>query len=324
MLARFAKRPSGALVLLLLGLGLSAAGTPASGQDAAGAATYEVTFTTTWTAETHPADYPGSAHFSGLIGGTHDAGVAFWTPGEPASLGIKRMAEWGSQAELTAEIEAAIAAGDAGEVIAGLPLWDVPGSTSLQFTATPAHPLVTLTTMIAPSPDWFLGVRGLDLRPGGQWVESLTVDLLPWDAGTDSGASYGSGDQPTAPPQPISAITGGPPSPGMPLGTFTFTLLAVADVPSSGTLWSQAYPNPFNPRTTIAWELPAAGDLRVAVYDAAGRHIRTLHAGRAAAGPGRAVWDGTDDGGRRVASGAYVYRLKGPGGVRSEGITLLK
>jgi len=52
-----------------------------------------IVFTATWSAETHPQDFPSFPHFSPPIGGTHDASVHFRRGGEPASLGIKRMAE---------------------------------------------------------------------------------------------------------------------------------------------------------------------------------------------------------------------------------------
>ena len=61
--------------VILAGLALTAS--PAIAQTAG----YTVTFHTTWTAETHPTDYPPSPHFSGLVGGTHDNTVTFWEPG---------------------------------------------------------------------------------------------------------------------------------------------------------------------------------------------------------------------------------------------------
>lgn len=65
---------------------------------------YSVTFDATWSVATHPVDFPPSPHFSGLVGGTHDASVSFWDVGQLSSLGMKRMAEWGSQADLLAEV----------------------------------------------------------------------------------------------------------------------------------------------------------------------------------------------------------------------------
>ncbi len=51
-------------------------------------ARYTVTWTATWSGETFPTNFPGGAHFSGLIGGTHSDAVAFWAPGSLASPGI--------------------------------------------------------------------------------------------------------------------------------------------------------------------------------------------------------------------------------------------
>jgi hypothetical protein len=294
---------------------------PAAGQTAG----YTATFDATWTAETHPTGFPPDPHFSGLVGGTHDPTVEFWAPGRLASLGIKRMAEWGSQTDLLAEVQAAIDAGQAGETIADAPLWTVPGATSVDFTVHDDFPLVTLTAMIAPSPDWFVGVRGLDLRDGqGGWVEELVVDLYAYDAGTDSGPNYTSGDQATVPPEPIFEITGPPFSPGVPIGTLTFTRNSVADVPVAGVFAARSFPNPFNPVTTIAWEMPRAGDLAIDVYDVRGRLVAELRRGGAPEGPGSLEWEGRDRSGRRVRAGLYFARLSSDAGTEVVKMTLVK
>ena len=72
-------------------------------------------------------------------------------------------------------------------------------------------------------------------------------------------------------------------------------------------------PNPFNPRTTIRFELARAGAARLAVYDVCGRQVRTLLDGSLAAGSHEAEWDGRDDGGREVGSGVYLARLEAGG-----------
>lgn len=163
--------------------------------------------------------------------------------------------------------------------------------------------------MIAPSPDWFIGVRNLDLAPGGVWTEELVVDLFAFDAGTDSGPSYTSPDQATVPADPIAAINGYPFETGVPLGTLTFTKQYVADVPAAVAFNATAYPNPFNPQTTIAWELPEAGRLQVDIYDTSGRLVRTLWNTVTSAGPGLITWNGQDDSGRQTGSGVYLARL---------------
>ena len=79
--------------------------------------------------------------------------------------------------------------------------------------------------MIAPSPDWFIGVSGLSLLgEDGNWVPELTVTLYPYDAGTEDGSGYSLGNPATDPLQPITRIRGEAPFSDEPIGTFTFTL----------------------------------------------------------------------------------------------------
>lgn len=72
---------------------------------------------------------------------------------------------------------------------------------------------------------------------------------------------------------------------------------------------AQNAPNPFNPSTTIRFAVPAAGRAELAIYDIAGRQVRTLFSGYVAAGAHEATWDGRDESRREVASGIFVYRL---------------
>ena len=72
----------------------------------------------------------------------------------------------------------------------------------------------------------------------------------------------------------------------------------------------QAWPNPFNSATIIAFELPTIATVDLAVYDALGQRLRDLApAPSLAAGRYTVRWDGRDDDGREVASGVYLYRL---------------
>jgi hypothetical protein len=84
-------------------------------------------------------------------------------------------------------------------------------------------------------------------------------------------------------------------------------------------------PNPFNPQTEIHYGLPAEGPVRLVVFDASGRVVRTLVDG-IQAGPAwhRVIWDGRSDNGRRVASGTYFYRLEAAGETRSRRMVLVK
>jgi len=188
-------------------------------------ATYRVTFTSTWSATTHPTDFPVNPHFSSLVGGTHCGCVTFWAPGNLATTGIKDMAERGRTNELVSEVEAAQTDSKAEFVLLGGGIAVSPGAVSMDFSVSLEYPRVTLVSMLAPSPDWFVGVAGMPLFSNGDWIDSMTVTLYPYDAGTDSGTSYASANAVTDPPVPVFAITDGPlsvsgtvPS----IGTFTF------------------------------------------------------------------------------------------------------
>ena len=71
------------------------------------------------------------------------------------------------------------------------------------------HPLVSFISMIAPSPDWFIGVHDVDLcnTTTGEWVDSVVRNLFPYDAGTDSGEEFSSPDLISNPQQEIHLLT---------------------------------------------------------------------------------------------------------------------
>ena len=186
--------------------------------------TYRATFSATWSASTHSEGFPDDPHFSRLIGGSHNSAVTFWREGGMATPGIEQMAETGGTGDLGDEVEAAVEAGNACLKVQGGGVNPSPGSTSVEFPIDVNHPLVTLTTMVAPSPDWFVGVNGLDLRDtDGSWVSTQTVDLYVYDAGTDDGSEFTSADKDTQPRQPIARLSGGVFD--TPFGTLTFEQL---------------------------------------------------------------------------------------------------
>jgi hypothetical protein len=103
------------------------------------------------------------------------------------------------------------------------------------------------------------------------------------------------------------------------------SLTAVGDGPAAGSVLAlRAVPNPFNPRTTIRFDLPAAGSVRLAVYDVAGRLVRVLVEGERPAGSCEAVWDGRDAGGRGLAAGSYFARLEAGGRLQTVCMSLVR
>lgn len=83
-------------------------------------------------------------------------------------------------------------------------------------------------------------------------------------------------------------------------------------------------PNPFNPRTTIRFELAEGGATRLVVLDLAGRLMRTLIEAPLDPGPGAVVWDGRDDSGRDAAAGTYLLRMESGGEVVTGKLALLR
>ncbi len=122
----------------------------AQAQTAEPPVTYQVTFQGTWTTAATPGGLPGSAHFSPLIGTLHNDRVTFWEVGGMASPGVEDVAELGQNSAFRSEINASDHVGAIIERSLGT------GGTpevSVEFETTKDHPLVTLSTMIAPSPD---------------------------------------------------------------------------------------------------------------------------------------------------------------------------
>jgi M6 family metalloprotease-like protein len=98
----------------------------------------------------------------------------------------------------------------------------------------------------------------------------------------------------------------------------------VAVVPAAELVLEQNHPNPFNPRTSIRFYLPARTPLDLAVFDVRGALVKRLASGNFDLGPHVVEWDGTDAEGRAVASGVYVYRLLTDAGPSSRKMLLLK
>ena len=171
-------------------------------------ARYLMDIRTTWCQTTPPGCPFGSQHFSPPIGATHLDGEAFWASGSRASEGVRSMAEVGQTAPLAQELNVQLAEGKAGTVfIAQTGQGNSPGRKALEFTVHHSHPFFSFTTMIAPSPDWFIGTREQNLLDGnGKFKESLKVKLFAYDAGTDSADSFMHTNTPTNPRENITRM----------------------------------------------------------------------------------------------------------------------
>ena len=93
---------------------------------------------------------------------------------------------------------------------------------------------------------------------------------------------------------------------------------------ASPVVLHQNVPNPFNPATTISYELETAGSVDLQVFDLAGRLVKTLFRGSEGAGRHERVWMGRDQQGRHVAAGVYFYRLQAGEEVETRRMLLAK
>ncbi|HET6348046.1 MAG TPA: T9SS type A sorting domain-containing protein [Candidatus Krumholzibacteria bacterium] len=128
----------------------------------------------------------------------------------------------------------------------------------------------------------------------------------------------------------------GPPQETMLTGSFADVPYIVVDtndphpVGVSGTprrarsVLRPAYPNPFNPQTTLAFELRSGGEVSLMIYAIDGSYVATVYRGVLSAGSYAYPWNGLDHRGQRVASGVYLARLQTPDGNRSAKLNLLK
>ncbi len=192
-------------------------------------ANYNVTFQSTWNATEH-SSVPPNAHWSNLVGATHNTENEFLELGQNATTGIKDVAEIGDHNAFFNEVQSAISAGNA-------EFWynedfnpnNATSSTTINLDITEDHPYLTLVSMVAPSPDWFIAINSLDLRdplsPMDGWKDDFIIDVYAYDAGTDNGTNYDSPNSPNA-PVAISMINGFPIN-GNRIGTLNVDLQGV-------------------------------------------------------------------------------------------------
>ncbi|XP_065197868.1 spondin-2-like isoform X2 [Sycon ciliatum] len=201
---------------------------------ATGTATYTVTFESQWTLPTPPT----FAHWSPPIGTSHSACYVMWRRGTDASTGMEAMAELGRTGSLKSEFTAQGA--DTLDTISGIPPSVQRSAPAITFTVDRYRPYVSVTSMIAPSPDWFVGVDTLDLCDDSSWVNEVVRPAFPYDAGTDNGLEFGSLDIDKSPREKIARITSTSPntqsflSPSavIPMGNFKFTFVSMAATPA--------------------------------------------------------------------------------------------
>jgi hypothetical protein len=220
-------------------------------------ASYDITFSSVWENQivdpingNSTTPIPGNAHWSNLVGATHNSNYTLVEMGALASTGVKNVAETGNNDELMAEVMNQInTTGNANQWLQEpmSPFDNISSATLNGIVVSSDFPLLSLVSMIAPSPDWMIAVNSVNLREGGSWNNNIIIPLFPYDAGTDSGSMYTSADQPTLPSaEPISAIINQTPFNAKPIGTITITLNEVLSLNEQDKTTVIVSPNPSN------------------------------------------------------------------------------
>uniref|UniRef100_UPI00398F2C8D spondin-1-like n=1 Tax=Pristiophorus japonicus TaxID=55135 RepID=UPI00398F2C8D len=153
-----------------------------------------------------------ATHWSAIIGASHSKSYRLWEYGGFASDGVQQVAEWGSPVKMEEEIRQK---GDSVLTVikakAQWPAWqplNVRAAPSAEFSVDPTRHLMSFLTMLGPSPDWNVGLSAEDLcTKDCGWVQKVIQDLIPWDAGTDSGVTYLAPNQQAEPQERIRPLT---------------------------------------------------------------------------------------------------------------------
>lgn len=222
-------------------------------------ANYTVTFTSNWSETTHPHpsnNFPSNAHWSKLVGATHNDQVVFLEMGQNASPGIEDVAELGSNTVFFSEINTAISDGFSNQLIDGDNLSTSLGTIVIEnIITTEEFPLLSLVSMIAPSPDWMVGINSISLLDNnGNWENEISIDLYPYDAGTDNGMDYTSTNMNSDPQEPISSSQGISPFSSERIGTISISLeeVILGTTDRKEENYISIFPNPSNEYITIS------------------------------------------------------------------------
>lgn len=242
-------------------------------------ATYTINFTSNWSQTTHPhssGNLPSNAHWSRLVGTTHNDQVTFLAMGELATPGIEDVAELGDNTIFFQEVNTAISDDNAYQIIDLGALNSNLGEISQSLIpVVEEYPYLTLVSMIAPSPDWMIAISGIDLLDSeGNWIEEISIDVYPYDSGTDDGVDYTSSNQDSSPANAISSLQGQPPFSNEKMGTITITLddlLSVSET-NQGEAFS-IYPNPSDGVFILKNNQNISQE--ITIYSALGQLIRT-------------------------------------------------
>lgn len=241
-------------------------------------ARYTVSFTSVWNSTDH-GTLPGNAHWSDLVGMTHNSNVKLWELGELASVGIENAAENGVNTNLNMEVNMAIANNNADQWLQEgfSPFAAISSATIMDILVSEDFPLLSVVSMVAPSPDWFIGIDSFSFLDGSNnWKDSVTIDMFVYDAGTEEGSGYSTSNTASSPHVPIFSRTNITPFNSEKIGTLSITLEEVLSVNSASLVDGlKIFPNPV--KNTLSISNNSSEELEsITIFNMLGQEVKRI------------------------------------------------
>lgn len=170
---------------------------------------YKITFSTRWGDPDYGIGYPQNSHIGNMFLAVHNTDFKLFEVGELSTDGVSNNSMFGITNDLEKDAYTS-------KNVLNYYTMDVligPGEKIFDnIIMDNFYDNVSFCAMIAPSPDWFVGVSNLQLKnKKGQWKDNLIVPMWAYDAGTDYGSGfYNDPDFPEPIRKPIKFITDGP------------------------------------------------------------------------------------------------------------------
>ncbi|XP_013193624.2 uncharacterized protein LOC106137359 [Amyelois transitella] len=190
------------------------------GCDVSDVAVYSVKLSMLWSEKRFPKDYPTNrpkAQWSPVFGQSHNSSYRLYHVDEVAKETVRNFAQFGKIDDLVTE-------GDEDQRVydqfSAPALSNGTGEMTNLVFVDGTHSLVSLMSRLIPSPDWFIGVDGIDLCVDSGWLDQITLDLRPLDAGAASGLTFTAPRWTTTPPEPVRKQ--GPKDPNHPASGFYY------------------------------------------------------------------------------------------------------
>jgi hypothetical protein len=167
-------------------------------------ASYKLIITGTWAAPQHTI--PVTEHFTQFIGLIHGSECNVYKVGTLASKGVEDVAERGNIVVLKREMDSLIMLNKAlSKFFLTIP--GIVGKDYATINVNIKNANISFESMLAPTPDWFVGVDSYNLIQNGKWITDITIPVYGYDAGTEDGDVFGYANPATLPQQPISLMT---------------------------------------------------------------------------------------------------------------------